>query len=87
MNMNKENEKKKEKKIYSFLFFKSAQLSVERPNGSRLAAIILVTCASLLLIFGLFALFCFIKRNERIREKFAEIIRIKSQSTNDYRVR
>ncbi|CAF0783006.1 unnamed protein product [Adineta ricciae] len=64
---------------------RSAQLSVERPNGSRLTATILVTCASVLLILGSFALFCFIRRNERIREKFAEITRIKSQSTNDYR--
>lgn len=79
----KKTRRRKKRKFILFFFFKSAQLSVEQPNGSRLTAIILVTCGLILFILGSFALFCFIRKNERIQEKFAEITRINSQSTND----
>ncbi|CAF0927504.1 unnamed protein product [Adineta steineri] len=62
----------------------SAQLSVERQNGSRLPILILATCILAIFIICSFTLFYFIKRNSHIRDKFVEITRIKGLSTNDY---
>ncbi|CAF4279303.1 unnamed protein product, partial [Rotaria socialis] len=61
-----------------------SQLSVERENGSRWALVILVTCALVLFIMGAFALLYYIKRNDRIRNKLAEITHIRGLSTNYY---
>ncbi|UJR21066.1 hypothetical protein I4U23_024166 [Adineta vaga] len=63
---------------------RSAQLSVERPNGSRLAVITLITCVLILFILASFVLFYFIKRNDKIRKKFEEITRMKNGSADDY---
>ncbi|CAF3201278.1 unnamed protein product [Rotaria socialis] len=63
---------------------RGSQLSVERENGSRWALVILVTCALVLFIMGAFALLYYIKRNDRIRNKLAEITHIRGLSTNYY---
>jgi protein tyrosine phosphatase len=63
---------------------RGAQLSVERQNGLRWTIITLVTCALVLFIMGSFAFLYFIKRNDRIRNKFAELTRIKGLSMNYY---
>jgi len=63
---------------------RGSQLSVERQNGSRWTIITLVTCALVLFIMAAFALLYFIKRNDRIRNKLAEITHIKGLSTNYY---
>jgi len=47
----------------------------------------LVTCALVLFIMSSFALIYYIKRNDRIRNKFAELTRIKGLSTDYYQVR
>jgi hypothetical protein len=47
----------------------------------------LVTCALVLFIMAAFALLYFIKRNDRIRNKLAEITHIKGLSTNYYQVK
>ncbi|CAF3702524.1 unnamed protein product [Rotaria sordida] len=60
------------------------KLSAERQNGSYLAIITLVTCVWILFIMGSFAVLYFIKRNDRIRNKIAEITHIKGLSTNYY---
>lgn len=60
------------------------KLSVERQNGSYLAVVTLVTCAFVLFIMGAFTLLYFFKRNDRIRNKLAEITHIKGLSTNYY---
>jgi len=63
---------------------RGGQLSVERQNGSRLTIITLVTCALVLFTMAAFALLYFFKRNDRIRNKLAEITHIKGLSTNYY---
>ncbi|CAF1675744.1 unnamed protein product [Rotaria magnacalcarata] len=63
---------------------RGSQLSVERENGSRWALVTLVTCALVLFIMGAFALLYYIKRNDRIRNKLAEITHIRGLSTNYY---
>lgn len=60
------------------------QLSVEQRNGSRMAIAALVTCGLVLFIMGAFAILYFFKRNDRIRNKLAEITHIKGLSTNYY---
>ncbi|CAF3413861.1 unnamed protein product [Rotaria sp. Silwood1] len=60
------------------------KLSAERQYGSRFAIIALVTCAWVLFIMGSFALLYFIKRNDRIRNKIADITHIKGLSTDYY---
>lgn len=61
-------------------------MSVERQNGSRLTIITLVICVSVLFTMAAFAVLYFIKRNDRIRNKLAEITHIKGLSTNYYQV-
>jgi protein tyrosine phosphatase len=63
---------------------RGSQLSVERPNNSRLVIITFVTCALVLFTMAAFALLYYIKRNDRIRNKLAEITHIKGLSTNYY---
>jgi protein tyrosine phosphatase/5-hydroxyisourate hydrolase-like protein (transthyretin family) len=63
---------------------RGGQLRIERHNGSKLAIITLVTCGMVLFTMGAFALLYFIKRNDRIRNKLAEITHIKGLSTKDY---
>jgi len=53
----------------------------------RWAIITLVTCALVLFVMGSFALLYFVKRNDRIRNKFAEITGIKGLSTDYYQVK
>jgi hypothetical protein len=52
-----------------------------------LAIITLVTCALAIFIMGSFGLIYFIKRNDRIRDKFAEITQIKGLTTEYYQVK
>jgi protein tyrosine phosphatase len=63
---------------------RGSQLSIERQNSSRLTVVTLVICALVLMTMGAFALLYFIKRNDRIRNKLAEITHIKGLSTNYY---
>jgi protein tyrosine phosphatase len=63
---------------------RGSQLSVERQNSSRLTILTLVICALVLFTMAAFALLYFIKRNDRIRNKLAEITHIKGLSTNYY---
>lgn len=70
-----------------FLFLKGSQLSVERQNHSRLTIVTLVTCALVLFMMTAFVLLYYIKRNDRIRNKLAEITHIKGLSTNYYQVK
>jgi protein tyrosine phosphatase len=63
---------------------RGSQLSVERQNNSRLTIITLAICALVLFTMAAFALLYFIKRNDRIRNKLAEITHIKGLSTNYY---
>lgn len=72
----------------SFSFsFKGSQLSVERQSHSRLTIVTVVTCALVLFTMAAFALLYYIKRNDRIRNKLAEITHIKGLSTNYYQVK
>jgi hypothetical protein len=52
-----------------------------------LTTITLVTCTLVLFTMIAFALLYFIKRNDRIRNKLAEITHIKGLSTNYYQVK
>ncbi|CAF1037550.1 unnamed protein product [Adineta ricciae] len=61
-----------------------SQLSIDQPNSSRLTIITLVTCALVLFTMAAFVLLYFVKRNDRIRNKLAEITHIKGLSTNYY---
>jgi hypothetical protein len=63
---------------------RGSQLSVERQNSSRWTIITLVTCGLVLFTMAAFALLYYIKRNDRIRNKLAEITHIKGLSTNYY---
>lgn len=63
---------------------RGSQLSVENAHSSRLTIITLVICALVLFTMAAFALLYFIKRNDRIRNKLAEITHIKGLSTNYY---
>ncbi|CAF0888201.1 unnamed protein product [Adineta steineri] len=63
---------------------RGSQLSVERQNNSRLTIVTLITCALVLFTMAAFILLYFIKRNDRIRNKLAEITHIKGLSTNYY---
>jgi protein tyrosine phosphatase len=63
---------------------RGSQLSVEQQKNSRLTIITLVTCALVLFTMAAFALLYFIKRNDRIRNKLAEITHIRGLSTNYY---
>jgi len=69
------------------MHLKGSQLSVEQHNHSRLTVITLVTCGLVLFTMAAFALLYFIKRNDRIRNKLAEITHIKGLSTNYYQVK
>lgn len=82
-------DRKKKLSFFFLLFFllKSAQLSVERQNGSRLAILALLTCASVLFLMGAFACLFFLKRNERIRKKLTHITRLKGVPTDYYQVK
>jgi len=51
-----------------------------------LAVITLITCTLLLFIIGSFALLYFIKRNDRIQNKFSDITQVKGLSKDDYQV-
>lgn len=85
-----EEEKKKKKKFLILSRFlsllKGVQLSFEQQNGSRLTTITLIICVSVLLTMGAFALLYFVKRNDRIRNKLAEITHVKGLSNNYYQV-
>ncbi|UJR28437.1 hypothetical protein I4U23_009677 [Adineta vaga] len=63
---------------------RGSQLSVDRQNNSRLTIITLVICISVLFTMAAFVFLYFIKRNDRIRNKLAEITHIKGLSTNYY---
>lgn len=63
---------------------RGSQLSVENAYSSRLTIITLVICALVLFTMAAFALLYFVKRNDRIRNKLAEITHIKGLSTNYY---
>ncbi|CAF2578887.1 unnamed protein product [Rotaria sp. Silwood2] len=63
---------------------RGSQLSVERQNGSQWALVASTICGVVLLIMGAFALLYFVKRNDRIRNKLAEITHIRGLSTNYY---
>lgn len=63
---------------------RGSQLSVERPDSSRWAIIALITCGLVLFIMAAFLLLYFVKRNDRVRNKLAEITHIKGLSTNYY---
>ncbi|CAF0756416.1 unnamed protein product [Rotaria sordida] len=63
---------------------RGSQLSVERQNGSQWAFVAAAICVMVLLIMGAFAFLYFIKRNDRIRNKLAEITHIRGLSTNYY---
>ncbi len=76
-----------EGKFCSTIYLKGSQLSVERQNSSRLTILTLVICALVLFTMAAFALLYFIKRNDRIRNKLAEITHIKGLSTNYYQVK
>lgn len=79
--------KEKKKSFFSIIYLKGSQLSVERQNSSRLSIVTLVICALVLFTMAAFALLYFIKRNDRIRNKLAEITHIKGLSTNYYQVK
>jgi hypothetical protein len=79
--------RKEKKKFFPFIYLKGSQLSVERQNNSRLTIITLAICALVLFTMAAFALLYFIKRNDRIRNKLAEITHIKGLSTNYYQVK
>ncbi|CAF1039393.1 unnamed protein product [Rotaria sp. Silwood1] len=61
-----------------------SQLSVERQNGSQWALLTAAICGMVLLIMGAFAVLYFVKRNDRIRNKLAEITHFRGLSTNYY---
>jgi len=63
---------------------RGSQLSFDGQNHSRLTIVTLVTCALVLFTMAAFALLYFVKRNDRIRNKLAEITHIKGLSTNYY---
>lgn len=63
---------------------RGSQLSVENAHSSRLTIITLIICALVLFTMAAFALLYFIKRNDRIRNKLAEITHFKGLSTNYY---
>jgi len=63
---------------------RGARLSVEQRKNSRLTVVTLVTCILVLFMMAAFVLLYYIKRNDRIRNKLAEITHFKGLSTNYY---
>ena len=78
---------KKKEETFFFSLSKGSQLSVERQNHSRLTIVTLVICALVLFMMTAFVFLYYIKRNDRIRNKLAEITHIKGLSTNYYQVK
>jgi hypothetical protein len=86
-NLVRKTKKRKEENFIIVIYLKGSQLSFEQQNRSRWTIITLVICSLVLFTMAAFALLYFIKRNDRIRNKLAEITHIKGLSTNYYQVK